>query len=100
MDEQDRVAAFASEHDLEATPAFRLLDLVAEVGEVAADATESAGYGADPEALDVSDDEIGDALFALLLVAESLDVDAGEALEASLAKYRERIEETGDAGSG
>lgn len=100
MDAQDRVAAFAADHDLTAPPAYRVLDLVAEVGEVAADATKSAEYGASPAAMDIAEDEIGDVLFALLLVAESVDVDADAALETALQKYERRLDDTGDPGSG
>ncbi|ELZ05859.1 MazG nucleotide pyrophosphohydrolase [Natrialba aegyptia DSM 13077] len=32
--QQDRVAAFIDRHDLETPPAFRLLDLTSEVGEL------------------------------------------------------------------
>lgn len=39
-------------------------------------------------------------LFALLAVADSLDVDAGEALDESLAKYADRMDERGDPSSG
>ncbi|MFT4881247.1 MAG: hypothetical protein ACI9CA_001138 [Natronomonas sp.] len=45
MDNQQRVAAFVAEHDLETPPAYRLLDLVSEVGELGAEVTESTGYG-------------------------------------------------------
>jgi len=100
MDEQRRVAAFVAEHDLQGEPTFRILDLAAEVGEIAADATESTDWGMKQSELDVATDEIGDALFSLLAVAESLDVDAGDALEESLTKYEERIEGTGSASSG
>lgn len=100
MKEQEKVAEFIDEQDLEGTTAFQILDLAAEIGEIAADAAKSANYGTEPENLDVKEDEIGDALFSLFAVAESLDIDAGEALEAALEKYRRRIEETGDAGSG
>ena len=97
---QRRVAEFLETNDLDADPVYRILDLAAEVGEVAADAAKSSDYGAAPDSLDVSEDELGDALFAMLAVADGLDVDAGEALETSLAKYESRIEETGGAGSG
>lgn len=100
MSEQRRVAAFLAAHDLETDPAYRILDLAAEVGEVAADAAKSSRYGADPDGLAVSQDELGDALFALLALAEELDVDAGAALETSLAKYESRLEASGAAGSG
>jgi len=100
MDEQQRVAAFVDEHGLETPPAFRLLDLVSELGEVAKNATESTAYGDNPADLALDSDEIGDVLFALLAVAESVDVDAGDALEESLAKYEKRLAETDSPGSG
>ncbi|WP_135365761.1 MazG nucleotide pyrophosphohydrolase domain-containing protein [Halosimplex halophilum] len=100
MDAQDRVAAFVDEHDMDADPAYRVLDLAAEVGEIAADAAKSGEYGAAPEELTVSEDELGDAVFALLATADALDIDAEAALETSLAKYERRLEESGSAGSG
>lgn len=100
MHEQDRVAEFVDAHGLDAPPAYRLLDLVSEVGELAKAAAETTGYGDRPGAFDVPDDEVGDALFALLALAASVDVDAGEALEAALAKYERRLEGTGDPASG
>ena len=100
MDEQDRVAAFVAEHGVETDLAYRVLDLESEVGEVAKEVATSTDYGRNPEAAAVATDEIGDALFALLALAEAADVDADEALDESLAKYESRIESTGDAGSG
>ena len=100
MEQQEQVAAFVAAHDLDCPPAYRLLDLAAEVGELAADANAASGYGADPESLAVERDELGDALFALLALADDLDIDAGAALEESLAKYESRIESIGGAGSG
>lgn len=100
MDAQRKVADFVDSHDLQAPPEYRVLDLASEVGELAKDAAVSTDYGETPDAVAVNADEIGDALFALLALAESLDVDAGEALEEALAKYRRRLEETGGAGSG
>ncbi|MFW5935461.1 MAG: MazG nucleotide pyrophosphohydrolase domain-containing protein [Halolamina sp.] len=82
------------------SPDYRLLDLAAEVGEVAADAAESSEYGHSPASLSVPEDELGDALFALLALADELNIDAGDALETSLSKYETRIENGGDAGSG
>jgi NTP pyrophosphatase (non-canonical NTP hydrolase) len=48
----------------------------------------------------VNEDEIGDALFALLALSESLDIDAGEALETALSKYERRLGRTDDPGFG
>ncbi|AUV82357.1 nucleotide pyrophosphohydrolase [Salinigranum rubrum] len=100
MEEQRRVAAFVERHDIEAPPAFRLLDLVSELGEVAKNATESTDYGDDPEALTLDSDEVGDVLFALLALADSADIDAGDALDEALAKYERRIAENDTPASG
>jgi len=100
MDDQERVAAFVQTHGLEAPPTYRLLDLVSEVGELAKDATESTGYGESPAAFEVSEDELGDVLFALLALAEATGVDADEALDTALAKYESRIDASGRPASG
>lgn len=99
MEERRTVAAFVAEHELNGEPAFRILDLVAEVREIAADATKSTNWGTEPDELDVGTDEIGDALFSLLAVADALDIDAGDALDEALCKYERRIAETGNASS-
>lgn len=100
MEQQERVAAFVAANDLEAPPAYRLLDLSSEVGELAKDLLESTAYGAEPSAASVEADEVGDALFALLAAADSLDVDADEALDAALAKYDSRLAAGDDPSSG
>ncbi|MFB6291801.1 MAG: MazG nucleotide pyrophosphohydrolase domain-containing protein [Candidatus Nanohaloarchaea archaeon] len=100
MEEQRKVAEFIEEHDLEAAPGFRIMDLVSEVGEIAKDVTKSSEYGLAPEKMEIKEDEVGDALFSLLAVAEDLGIDAGEALDTALEKYRSRIEEKGEPGSG
>jgi len=97
---QQQVADFLDDNEMHAPPAYRMLDLAAEVGEVAADAAKSSEYGHSPESLSVPEDELGDALFALLALAAELDIDAGDALETSLRKYENRIATDGDAGSG
>jgi NTP pyrophosphatase (non-canonical NTP hydrolase) len=99
-DDQDRVAEFVDAHELHAPPAYRLLDLVSEVGELAKAASESTGYGDHPRAIDVPEDEVGDALFSLLALADGLDIDANEALSTALEKYERRLEERGEPSSG
>lgn len=94
MDEQEQVAAFIEAHDMHATTEFRLLDLVSEVGEVAKDVNESTNYGRERDLVDVSSEELGDVLFAVLALADTADIDAGEALDEALQKYEGRIEET------
>lgn len=99
MDQQARVAAFLAAHDLEADPAYRALDLVSEVGEVAKEINLATGYG-ETDGVEIPADEIGDTLFALLALAEAVDVDASRALETAISKYESRLEDGGDAGSG
>lgn len=100
MDEQRQVADFVERHDLETPPEYRLLDLASEVGELAKDANESTEYGEAPEDLAIESDEIGDALFALLALADALEIDASEALEEALAKYEDRLTDSDSPGSG
>lgn len=100
MDEQQTVAAFVDEYGLETPPEFRLLDLVSEVGELGKDANTSTAYGDLPAELTLESDEIGDVLFALLALADSLEVDAGEALEEALEKYEQRLDARETPGSG
>jgi NTP pyrophosphatase (non-canonical NTP hydrolase) len=94
------VAAFLDEHDLRCESAFRALDLVSEAGEIAKNAAESTNYGTSPDALEIESDEIGDGFFSLLALADSLGIDADDALSESMAKYRTRLDETGSASSG
>lgn len=100
MDEQDRVGTFVDRYDIDADPTYRALDLASEVGEVAKEVTESSDYGASPGEVEIARDELGDALFALLALCESLEVDASAALDEALAKYEDRLEETGSPASG
>lgn len=99
MEQQEKVSAFIRAHDMAVPPAFRLLDIVSELGEVAKDANTSTNYGQSPAELTVSSDEIGDVLFAVLALADELDIDADDALDEALEKYEQRLSETGSAGS-
>ncbi|AHG02222.1 nucleotide pyrophosphohydrolase (plasmid) [Halostagnicola larsenii XH-48] len=96
---QTAVATFLAEHDLESPPENHVLDLSAEVGEIAGAVNASSDYGSSPEQIDVPRDELGDAMFSLLAVCSALEVDASAALEESLEKYEQRIGETGTPGS-
>lgn len=100
MDEQKQVAEFIEEHDLEAPMIYRLIDLVSEVGEIAKDVTGSTDYGLQPSEVEISPDELGDALFSLLALAEAAEIDADQALDEALAKYEDRILHSGTASSG
>lgn len=89
--QQRQVASFIERHDLHAPPAYRLLDLFSEVGELATDANASTGYGSTPGDLTLSEDEVGDVVFALLALAEGQGIDTDEALETAIEKYENRL---------
>lgn len=96
---QERVEEFMDEHDMDGTPAFAVIDLMAEVGEIASDAAKSADYGLSEEEMEIKQDEFGDVLFSLIVLANRMDVDLEEAFDEAEEKYESRIEEKGDAGS-
>lgn len=97
---QQQVAKFVNEHDLDRGSMVWLLDLVAEVGELSNELLQDSQYGDRP--LDAGREwmeELGDVLFSLACLANRSGVDLEDALEGALAKYRRRIERTGDPGS-
>ena len=97
---QRRVTDFAHRHDLLHDPTTHALDLVSEVGEVAKEVLLSTGYGRRaPRSRPQLADELGDALYSLLTLAEACGVDAGAALDAALEKYERRLTERGEPGS-
>ncbi|MBD3281378.1 nucleotide pyrophosphohydrolase [Candidatus Uhrbacteria bacterium] len=98
-DLQKRVAQFVADNGMDTKPEFRALDLVSEVGEVAKEILKMTDYGrAAAKPREEIKSELGDVLFALTALADSLDVDLEEALEMVLGKYTKRLEK-GSAGS-
>jgi NTP pyrophosphatase (non-canonical NTP hydrolase) len=98
---QERAALFVQENRLEAPVAARVLDLVSEVGEVAKEVLVSSKYGhGELRASPSWCEELGDAFFSLVCVANSTGVDLERCFLEALAKYDARLHERGDAGSG
>lgn len=98
---QELVARFVAENDLEAGAQARLLDLQAEVGELAKEWLKASDYGREEFAAeDGWAAEMGDTFFALLALAEASGVDLEAALRLALKKYARRLVEKGEAGSG
>ena len=101
-DEQYKVRDLIGTYHLKAPASARCLDLVSEVGEVAKELLKASDYGK-RETVQVTADmpgELGDCLFSLLALCDSLDIDAKDALEGAMNKYRTRWEHRGDVGSG
>ena len=98
---QKRVAEFVEAHGLGTDIAHRLLDLVSEVGEVSKEVLKSTQYGkAAFQKNENWEQELGDALFSLICVANATGVDLEKALLRVLTKYQNRIEKKQDPGSG
>ncbi len=101
---QHRAASFARQNDLTHDPATHTLDLAAEVGELAKAVLLATDYGRrdfcfPSQAEDGLENELGDALYSLLILAEACRIDAGKALDAALDKYERRLKTRGEAGS-
>lgn len=102
---QAQVQAFVDEHDLATSPETRLLDLISEVGELSKEVLQANDYG--KSLLNLDDErhaswaaEMGDVLFALVCLANATGVDLDQALTSVLDKYKQRLADRGDAGSG
>jgi len=96
---QEKVREFCEQHNLNSPVEHRVLDLTSEVGEVAKEVLKMTDYGR-KELTPRKEirEELGDAFFSLITVANSFDVDLEQALEKVLEKYKRRLEK-GSAGS-
>ncbi|MGD2178313.1 MAG: MazG nucleotide pyrophosphohydrolase domain-containing protein [Anaerolineae bacterium] len=100
IDLQREVALFTHRHRLQHDVETHALDLVSEVGELAKELLLATDYGRRPYQLRHElANEIGDALYSLLALAEVCGVDAEDALRAALGKYERRLAERGEASS-
>ncbi|MBR9689657.1 MAG: nucleotide pyrophosphohydrolase [Candidatus Altiarchaeota archaeon] len=97
---QAKVKAFSKKYSLIAPPEYQALDLVSEVGEFAKEILKSSNYGRkDSEYSEKTKEELGDVLYSILVVANTLEINLDEALTGALKKYEERLKK-GSAGSG
>ena len=78
-----------------------MLDLVSEVGEVAKEVLKGNAYGHQSfQPTDEWQDELADAFFALICLANSTAINLEIALAEALDKYKQRLIRQGEAGSG
>ena len=98
---QQRVREFVTQNQLQADVAHRLLDLVAEVGELSKEVLKGSRYGAEPFVRPADwEEELGDVIFSVLCLANDTGVDIEEALTKALGKYQRRISAKGNPSSG
>ena len=90
---QKKVQLFYKKNNLSSSVEHRVLDVVSELGELSKEILKASSYG---KSSYVSNEkiklELGDVLFSLITLANSLDVNLDVALEAVLKKYEKRIE--------
>jgi NTP pyrophosphatase (non-canonical NTP hydrolase) len=97
---QQKVGDFVAETSLETNVQSRLLDLVSELGEVAKEVLKGSQYGREPFSPTIHwENELADAFFSLICLANSTGVNLDTALDQVLEKYRGRLSARGDAGS-
>lgn len=96
---QEKVKKFCKENNLETSVEHRTLDLISEIGEIAKEILKMTDYGRKPlEFREGIKNELGDALFSLIAIANKFDIDLEEALNTVLGKYEKRLQK-GSAGS-
>ncbi len=90
---QDRVRIFCERNNVSISSTARFLDLVSETGELAKEVLNVTNYG-EKEAVIKNENmilEFGDVIFVLFALANSLDIDADDALKKALEKYENRL---------
>ena len=89
---QKKVQIFCDNNKITCTPESRLLDTVSELGELAKEVLLASNYGKktllNNEKLEL---EIGDVVFSIIALSNSLDVNIEKALEKAFNKYNERL---------
>ena len=86
---------FINKYHLETQPAFSLLDIMSELGEVAKELLKSTDYGRRPGDADPvrMREEIGDLMFAVAYLSTLYDVDPEAAMWESVRKFERRLEQ-------
>lgn len=98
---QQKVGEFNSNNDLDLPPGYRLMDMISETGEVAKEHLKATNYGEKKFKLtNKLKKEVGDLFYALLSLAEETGIDLERECHKTLKKYKERLEQKGEVGSG
>ena len=97
---QGLVSQMVKRYDLETTPELRYVDLTTEIGELGKELLKGSDYGKKKlEKTDNLESEIGDTLFSLTCIANSLNIDLQTALINVMRKYKNRFNQKGSIGS-
>ena len=94
------VDKMVKEYNLELEPEHRYIDLVSEVGELGKELLKATNYGKEKFVVTKNtESEIGDILFSLTCIANSLSINVNQALIGSMQKYEKRFKQKGHTGS-
>ena len=97
---QGLVLEMVKRYELEITPELRYIDLTTEVGEFGKELLKGSNYGKKTlEKTDNLESEMGDILFSLTCIANSLNIDLQAALVNVMKKYQKRFNEKGSISS-
>ncbi len=100
---QKQIGDLCKEFDIESPAIYRLLDLNSELGELAKEILLQTNYGKKDFNLDDKSKnltlEMGDVMFSLICLANSLSIDLHTSLTSALAKYQNRIKLKDNLGS-
>ncbi len=98
---QSRVQEFIARNDLSCGKKLRYIDFVSEIGELGKEILKSTNYGKKEYSIDeTAVEEMGDCLFSLLALCCEMGIDAENALSGAMEKYQQRLEKSGQIGSG
>lgn len=97
---QNKVRLFTDEKGLNIPLEVRMMDLVAEIGEMAKEILKQTNYG--KKSFKGNEDwlgEMGDVFFSLICLANTTEIDLEEGINRVLDKYQKRFEDKGSIGS-
>lgn len=85
---------FIAQHHLETQPAYSLLDIMSELGEVAKELLQGTDYGRGSGEADATRmrEEIGDLMFAVAYLSTLYDIDPEAAMWESVRKFERRLQ--------
>jgi len=90
---QAKVKKFCKEYNLESPVEHRVLDTMAELGEVAKEILKMSDYGRRPTKYrEQLKSELGDLFYSVITIANSFDIDLEDALNMAFEKYKKRLE--------
>lgn len=100
-DMQNKVKKFVEEYNLSCGAAVRYIDLVSEIGELGKEILKATEYGQKDSGVNDAGgmEEMGDCIFSLLALCSEMDMEAHEALDYALEKYKRRFRKKGSIGS-